>query len=80
MARLNVSSPLRKVSTSLTVVADLPMQALAKIQEHARKVPANLMPASLNERGLKRAPPKPLQRDAVAARTSKRSKVARPWC
>ena len=36
------------------------------------------MPAGLSERGLKRAPPKPLQRDAVAARTSKRSKAARP--
>ena len=77
------STSLRRYEKSARLsrlVADLPMQALAKIQEHARKVPANLMPASLNERGLKRAPPKPLQRDAVAARTSKRSKVARPWC
>ena len=77
------STSLRRYEKSARLsrlVADLPAQARAKIQEHARKVPANLMPASLNERGLKRAPPKPLQRDAVAARTSKRSKVARPWC
>ena len=62
------------------LVADLPAQALAKIQEHARKVPANLMPAGLSERNVKRAPPKPLQRDAVAARTSKRSRAERPLC
>ena len=77
------STSLRRYEKSARLsrlVADLPAQALAKIQEHARKVPANLMPASLNERDLKRAPPKPLQSDAVAARTSKRSKVARPWC
>ena len=38
------------------------------------------MPAGLSERDLKRAPPRPLQRQAVAARTSKRSRAARPWC
>ena len=59
------STSLRRCEKSARLsrlVADLPAQALAKIQEHARKVPANLMPASLNERNVKRAPPKPLQR------------------
>ena len=77
------STSLRRFEKSARLshlVADLPARALAKIQEHARKVPASLMPAGLSERDLKRAPPKPLQRDAVAARTSKRSRAARPWC
>ena len=54
------------------LVAD-PAQALVKIQEHARKVPVNLMPAGLSERDVKRAPPKPSQRDTVAALKGRRA-------